>query len=65
MANNKLQAITIKIPLEDYGWLQRQAEKNDITFSQMVRKAIRMYITASVSKKKEKEANENGNSEVS
>lgn len=56
MANTKLQAITIKIPLEDYGWLQRQAEKNDITFSQMVRKAIRMYIVATNAKKKQQEA---------
>ena len=62
MVNAKLQAITIKIPLEDYGWLQRYAEKNDTTLSQLVRKAIRMYIIALTSKKKKEEGSNNGGS---
>ena len=50
--NSKTQTITIRLPLEDYGWLQRYGEKNDMTTSQVIRKAIRMYIVATNAKKK-------------
>lgn len=55
-----MQAITVKIPIEDYGWIQRYADKNDMTFSQVVRKAVRMYIVATNSKKKKKEGETSG-----
>lgn len=60
VADSKMQAITVKIPIEDYGWIQRYADKNDMTFSQVVRKAVRMYIVATNSKKKKKEGETSG-----
>ena len=46
MVDTKSQKISIKIPLQDYGWLMRYAANHDTTVSQLVRKAIRMYIVA-------------------
>ena len=46
MVDTKSQKISVKIPLQDYGWLMRYAAGHDTTVSQLVRKAIRMYIVA-------------------
>ena len=59
MADTQSQKITIKIPLQEYGWISRYAAKNDMTMSQVVRKAIRMYITAVEQRKQQKEQQAN------
>lgn len=38
------------MPLEDYGWLSRYAGAHDTTISQVMRKALQMFRTASVKK---------------
>lgn len=49
-----MQPITVKLTVEDYGWLIRYSEKNDITASQVVRKALHMYRLATNNSKKKK-----------
>ena len=42
------------LPIEDYGWIARYAQQNDMTPSQVVRKAVRVFIAAT-KKKRDKE----------
>ena len=58
MENPKTQKISFRLPLEDYGWLIRYADKNDMTTSQVLRKALRMYRAAIVKAKEAKDGKE-------
>lgn len=46
MGTLKTQTISLRIPQEDYGWLQRYSTANDMTPSQVMRKALKLYRVA-------------------
>jgi hypothetical protein len=50
--NLKNHQISIKLTTEEYGWLVRYCEKNDVSMASVVRKGFRMYRTALEQKKK-------------
>lgn len=54
--DKKTQNLTIRMPVAEYGYLQRYAEANDLTISDLVRKAVRAYISILVKKEKQKGA---------
>ena len=55
-----MHPITVKLSVEDYGWLVRYSEKNDTTASQVMRRALRLFIVTTNNKKKAKEVPDNG-----
>jgi hypothetical protein len=48
----KNHQISIKLTTEEYGWLVRYCEKNDVSMASVVRKGFRMYRAALDQKKK-------------
>lgn len=57
MPGKKGHKLNVQLMEEEYGWLVRYAEKTDQSMSNIMRKALRLYITVIAKKQKEK-ANE-------
>lgn len=55
LSNQLDYKITIRLPIAEYGWIQRYAEKNDMPVSQVMRKALKFYIAAIEQKKKKEQ----------
>lgn len=50
MEDFKTQKVSVRLPMEDYGWIMRYGAKNDLTVSQVIRKAVRLFIVATAKK---------------
>ena len=51
---NKNHVCSIRLTTEEYGWLVRYCEKNDMSISAVMRKALKTYRIALSSKAKKK-----------
>jgi hypothetical protein len=51
---NRTHVCSIRFSTEEYGWLVRYCEKNDVSLSSVVRKSVKMYRSALASKAKRK-----------
>ena len=51
---NRTHVCSIRFSTEEYGWLVRYCEKNDVSLSAVVRKSVKMYRSALASKAKRK-----------
>ncbi len=51
---SKAHVCSIRFTTEEYGWLVRYSEKNDMSISQVVRRAVKTYRIALASKEKKK-----------
>jgi hypothetical protein len=54
---SKAHICSIRLTTEEYGWLVRYCEKNDMTISSAMRKALKVYRGA-LEKKKQQKAKE-------
>ena len=55
MDNPKGHVCSIRFTTEEYGWLIRYCEKNDVSISTVVRKAVKTYRAALNAKRKKDE----------
>ncbi len=55
MGDIKSHQISVKLTTEEYGWLVRYCDKNDITMAAVMRKALKTYRAALAAKSKQKE----------
>lgn len=49
--DNKMHQVSIKLTTEEYGWLIRYCDKNDVSMASVIRKGFRMYRAAIQQKK--------------
>ncbi len=54
MGAKKTQSLNVRVTEEEYGWIMRYADKTDQSMADVVRKAIRLYITAVAKKQPQK-----------
>ena len=59
MAGKKDHSLNVRVTEEEYGWIMRYAERTDQSIADVVRKAIRLYISViAKNKQKQEQANE-------
>ncbi len=54
LGDNKTHQVSVKLTTEEYGWLMKYCEKNDLSMASVIRKGFRMY-RAAITQRKQKQ----------